>query len=55
LVEAQKEFFADMLVTAVLFLKPTDPIDMVAMKQVPGGSVTVTPRKHHCDDTVTPL
>jgi len=40
LIERQKEFFSEMLVTAVLLLDKSDPINMVAMKQVPGGSVT---------------
>jgi len=40
LIERQKEFFSEMLVTAVQNLAPDDPIDMVAMKQVSGGSVS---------------
>jgi T-complex protein 1 subunit eta len=40
LIERQKEFFSAMLVRAVEHLDPEDPIEMVAIKQVPGGSVT---------------
>jgi len=40
LVEKQKDFFAEMLVTAVQYLHVDDPDNMIAFKQIPGGSVT---------------
>lgn len=40
LIERQKGFFAEMLVTAATYLDVDAPINMVSIKQVPGGSVT---------------
>lgn len=40
LIEKNKHFFAEMLVTASMLLDKDDPISMIAFKQIPGGSVT---------------
>lgn len=40
LIERQKEFFAKMIVEAVMHLDENSPIGMIGKKMVPGGSVT---------------
>jgi len=40
LIEAQKDFFANMIVEAVLHLDEDAPLNMIGVKKVPGGSVT---------------
>lgn len=40
LIERQKGFFSEMLVQAATCLKIDDPINMIGIKKVPGGSVT---------------
>lgn len=40
LIERQKEFFAKMIVEAVMHLEKDAPIGMIGKKMVPGGSVT---------------